>query len=195
MKLRLAPGKVAVRKIDAQLKGGLVLPQTRAKAFDIAEVTEVGPLDSFGHEGKDKTAEVYKAGDIVLFQLPVHIAAMTTHTIKGVLNLFLNAGDIVARLDSPLIEMKSFHIAGRFVLLKPTVRKASSVIIVPDSAEEAKKDSIHFSVLQKGADVNIDVSIGQEVFPNRGRMSAIVVDNEEVCFLDQTAIEGTMVES
>ncbi len=194
MKLRLAPGKIAVRKIEAQLKGGLILPQSRAKSFDIAEVTTVGPLDSYGYEGKEKTAEPYHEGDIVLFQIPVHIANMTAHTIKGVLNLILNAADVVARLDSPVIEMKTFHIAGRFVLLKPTLRK-NSIIITPDSAEEANKENIHFSVLQKGADVNIDIFTGQEVFPNRGRLTTIVVDNEEVCFIDQASVDGVMVEN
>jgi co-chaperonin GroES (HSP10) len=189
----LAPGKIAVQRVEAELKGGLALPQTRAKAFDIAKVAYIGALDKFGYEGKEKTAEAYAAGDLVLFQIPVHIADMTAHNIKGVTTLFLNVTDIIARLDSTVIEMKSFHAAGRFVLLKPTIfKKEGSRIIIPGAAAEANKESIHFSVLQKGADVNIDVSIGQEVFPNRGRLNTIFVDSEEVCFIDQNAIDGVM---
>ena len=193
MKLKLAPGKVAVKKVEAKLKGGLELPQSYRRSFDLGEVVEVGRLDSFGFEGKDKTVENYKHGDLVLFQLPLVAANMTTHKVKDTLILFLNAADIVARLDSNVIELKSFHIAGRFVLLRPTLRK-ESVIIVPDSATEARKESLHFSVMQKGADVNINIFTGQEVFPNRGRMTTIFVDNEEVCFTDQAAIDGCMVE-
>lgn len=193
MKLNLAPGKIAVKKIEAKLKGGLELPVTRAKAFDIAEVTCVGKLDSFGHEGKESTVEGFKPGDIVLFQLPMHMATMTSHTVKDTLMLFLNVGDIIARLDSTMIDMKSFHIAGRYMLLKPTIRKAEgSKIIIPDTATEANKDSLHFSILQMGPDVKIDVSIGQEVFPHRGRINPLVVDGEEVVFVDQQFIDGVL---
>ena len=192
MKLRLAPGKIAVKKIEAKLKSGLALPATRTKSFDIAEVTEVGGLASFGHEGKESTAEIYKTGDIILFQLPMHIANLTSHMVKGIVNLFLNAQDIVAKLDSSMIEMKSFHIAGHFVLLKPTIQRPNNLIIVPDNAKEMNKDFLSFSVLQKGADVNIDIGTGQQVFPNLGRINPLVVDNEEVCFIDQVFIDAVM---
>jgi co-chaperonin GroES (HSP10) len=194
MKLTLAPGKIAVKKIEAKLKGGIELPVSRAKAYDIAEITHVGRLDSYGHEGKESTVENFKPGDIVLFQLPIHIASMASHTVKNVLTLFLNVPDIIAKLDNSVIEMKSFHIAGRYLLLKPQIRRASGLIIVPDTAEEMNKESLHFSVLQMGADVKIDVFAGQEVFPHRARINPIVVDGEEVCFVDQQFIDGAMVE-
>jgi co-chaperonin GroES (HSP10) len=192
MKLRLAPGKIAVKKVEAKLKGGLELPVSRAKTFDIAEVTCAGNLDAFGYQGKEKTVEGFKPGDLVLFQVPAHIGMMTAHRIKGVLNLILNATDIVARLDSTIIEMKSFHIAGRYVLLRPQVRNPSSIIQLPDTADEMKKESLHFVVLQKGKDVTIDVETGQEVFPNKGRVNTIIVDNEEVAFVDEQFIDGVL---
>ncbi len=198
MKLKLAPGKIAVERIEAKLKGGIALPATRAKQYDIAKITNVGPLDSFGYEGKESTAEPFKPGDIILFQLPIHIAQQTAHKVKDTLNLFLNVADIIARMDSATVEMKSFHIVGRYVLLQPTVRNKKSVIvpgdiIIPDTADEFNKESLHFSVLQMGADVKIEVSKGQEVFPHKGRINPIVIDNEEVCFIDQQFIDGVMV--
>lgn len=201
MKLKLAPGKIAVKKIESKLKGGIELPVSRTKAFDIAEVLEVGNLANFGHEGKESTAENFKPGDIILFQVPMHIAGMTAHTVKGVLNLFLNVGDVIARLvggkdkeGKVLIDMNTFQIAGRYLLLEPQVRKVpGSLIIVPDTAAEMNKDSLHFSVLQMGPDVKIDIFKGQEVFPHRGRINPLFVDNKEVCFVDQQFIDGVLV--
>lgn len=192
MNLILAPGKIAIKQIEAKLKGGLFLPPSRAKAFDIAEITAVGRLDRFGTDKKDLTTEAYKPGNIVLFQLPVHVANFTSHRVKGELNIFLSVRDVVARLDSPMVDLENFHIAGNLVLLRPTARKTESLIIVPDAAEEAKKESIQYSVMQKGADVTIDIFTGQEVFPNRGRTSTIVIDNQTVCFVDQEFIDGVM---
>lgn len=199
MNLKLAPGKIAVKKVEAKLSGGLELPATRAKAFDIGEIVEVGNLESFGYEGKESTAEKFKPGDIVLFQLPMHVASLASHTIKGVLTLFMSVSDVIAKLDNNrdkdgrvIIQLENFKIAGRYLLLQPTIRDLSKVIIVPDTAEETRKESIHFSVLQMGADVKIDVYKGQEVFPNRGRVNTVFVDGKEVCFVDQQFIDGAM---
>lgn len=195
MKLNLAPGKIAVKKIDAQAKkGGIELPVTRAKQYDLAEVTHVGRLDSFGHKGEDSTVEALKPGDIVLFQLPIHMASLTSHKVKDTLSLFLNVQDIIARLDSPTVTMAGFHILGRYILLQPTIRKIEgSKIIIPDTAEEMNKESLHFSVLQMGADVKIDITKGQEVFPHKGRINPMVVDGNEVVFVDQQFIDGVLV--
>lgn len=196
MKLNLAPGKVAVKRLaeKAKMRGGLELPASRTKLYDLAEIVTTGNLQQFGYEGKDSTAEEYKPGQIVLFQLPPQMAGMVAHEIGGILHIFLNAADIIARLDKDEIALENFHVAGRFALLRPTVRNSrDSKIIIPDTAEEAKKESIHFSVVQLGKDVKLDLYSGQEVFPHRGRANPIVIDNDELCFIDQQFIDGALV--
>lgn len=192
MKLKLYPGKIAVQKTEAKLKGGIALPVSRSKAYDIGQVICTGDLTKFGYRGEEKTVEDFKPGDLVLFQLPISVAQFTVHKIKDVLTMILNVGDIIARLDSDIIEMESFHVAGRFLLLEPNVRQASSIIVVPETAVEMNRDSLHFSMLQKGADVTLDIYKGQEVYPNRGRVNPIVVDNTELCFVDQQFIDGVL---
>lgn len=195
MKLKLAPGKIAVKRLEekARLKGGLELPASRSKLYDLGEVVTIGNLEQFGYEGKESTAEEFKPGQIVLFQIPQHVAGLIAHEIGGVIHIFLNVVDIIAKLDKNEIALENFHVAGRFVLLRPTVRKAKDqIIIVPDSAEEAKKESIHFSVVQLGKDVKLDLYSGQEVFPHRGRANPIVIDNDELCFVDQQFIDGAL---
>lgn len=195
MKLNLAPGKIAVKRLEekARLKGGIELPASRSKLYDLGEIVCTGDLKKFGYEGKESTTEEFKPGQIVLFQLPQHVAGLIAHEIGGVIHIFLNVVDIIAKLDNNVISLENFHIAGRFALLRPTVRKAKDqIIIVPDTAEEAKKESIHFSVVQLGKDVQLDLYTGQEVFPHRGRANPIVIDNEDLCFIDQQFIDGCL---
>jgi len=195
MKLKLAPGKIAVKRLEekAKLRGGLELPASRSKLYDLAEVVCTGSLDKFGYEGRESTLEEFQPGQIVLFQLPQHQAGLIAHEIGGVIHIFLNVADVIAKLDKNVIALENFHIAGRFALLRPTVRKAKDqIIIVPDTAEEAKKESTHFSVVQMGKDVQLDLYAGQEVFPHRGRVNPIVIDNDELCFVDQLFIDGAL---
>jgi co-chaperonin GroES (HSP10) len=200
MILKVAPGRIAVKKIEAKLKGGISLPVSRAKAYDLGEIVAVGRLDKFGYRGEEKTAEDFKIGDIVLFQLPINIATLGAHRVKDVMTMFLRVPEIIARLDrpttkeAPVIDMSVFHIAGKNILVKPQVRQLSKVIITPETATEANKESLHFSVLQKGADVTVDVYTGQEVYPHRARVNPLVVDTEEVAFVDQEFIDGVLAE-
>lgn len=193
MKLRVVPGKVVVKKHEAKLKGKIHLPPSRTKLYEIGEIVEVGRLMGFGYRNEEKTAEEYKPGDLVLFSLPLPVAGAVTHEVKGTLHAFLNVLDIIGRLDSDVIELAKFHIAGRNVLLEPTVRKASSIIIVPGTAEEANKENTHYSVVQMGKDVTIDVLKGQEVFPNKGRVNFLNIENMDLVFLDQQFIDGALV--
>lgn len=192
MKLKVAPGKIALKKHDAKLKGKIHLPPSRTKLYEIGEVVAVGRLNSFGYRGEEKTAETYTPGDLVLFQMPTSVIAATTHEIKGVLHCFLSVLDIIGRLDSDVIDLSQFHIAGKNVLLQQVVRKTSSIIITPDTADEAKKENTHYSVMQIGKDVTIDIGIGQEVFPNKGRANFITIENTELVYADQQLIDGTL---
>jgi co-chaperonin GroES (HSP10) len=191
MKLKVMAGRVVVKQHAAKLKGAIHLPPNRAKLYEIGEVVAVGALDGYGPEGKYSTKETYAPGDLVLFQLPQALAGNITFDIKGVLNCFLHAEDIIAKLSSDVIELGAFKIAGRFMLLQPSVRH-ESLIVLPDNAEEAKKENLHFSVLQMGADVKHDLAIGQEVFPDKGRVNPMTIENKELVFADQQFIYGSL---
>jgi co-chaperonin GroES (HSP10) len=192
MKLHVCPGRVVVKRREAKLKGGIHLPPNRAKLYEIGEVVAVGDLSAYGPEGKISTKETYKAGDIVLFQLPMSLAAMVTHKIKDVLHAFISAEDIIAKLESDTISYENFKIAGRFVMLQADVRQPNKIII-PDAADEAKQESLHFSILQLGADVKMDVAKGQEVFPDKGRVNPLNIDGKDYAFCDQQHIYGALV--
>lgn len=191
MKLNVVPGRVVVKKHEAKLKGSILLPPARNKLYEIGEVVEVGRLTGYGPEGKNSTLESYNTGDLVLFQLPQSFAAMATYKIQGVLQCFLHVDDIIGHLNSDTIELANFVIAGRYLLLQPTVRQ-ESVIITPDAAEEATKDMLHFSVLQQGKDVKEKFFKGQEVFPDKGRVNPISIDKQDFVFVDQQSIFGCL---
>ena len=192
MKLNIMPGRIVVKQHAAKLKGVIQLPPNRAKLYEIGEVVAVGALEGYGPEGKYSTKETYAEGDLVLFQLPASLAAGITFDIKGSMNCFLHIEDVLAKLSCDLIDIKNFQIAGRFLLLTPSVREASNVIITPGNAEEARKEQLHFSVLQWGKDVKHTFAKGQEVFPDKGRVNPITLDNQEFVFTDQQFIYGTL---
>ncbi len=191
MKLKIMPGRIVVKKHEAKLKGVIQLPPSRSKLYEIGEVVEAGDLKSYGPEGKFSTAELYAPGDLVIFQLPLTLAAGITFDIQGQLHCFLHAEDILAHLQSDVIEFSAFKIAGRFLLLEPSVRQ-ETLIVLPDTAEEARKENLHFSVLQIGADVKLDVSKGQEVFPDKNRVNVLSIERKELVFVDQQFVYGAL---
>lgn len=192
MKVIPSPGKIVVKKHEAKLKGKIFLPPSRTKLYEIGEVVAVGRLDSFGYKGEEKTTETYKEGDLVLFQLPLPVAGAVSHAIKGEHHVFLNVLDVVGRLASDVISLKDFKIAGRYVLLTQDVRTPTKLIVLPDNAQEAQKEMMHYSVLQVGPDVTAELYKGQEVFPNRARINFINIESTEMVFIDQQFIEGVL---
>lgn len=191
MKLNMMPGRIAVKKHEMKLKGRIHLPPHRIKLYEIGEVVAVGAAKGYGPDGKQSTREVYTPGGLVLFQLPQAIAGRVTYDIGGVLTCFINLGDILAHLTSDTLELKSFQIAGRFVLLEPSIR-SESLIIVPDSAEQAKQENLHFSVAQAGRDVEYAYYAGQEVFPDKGAVNPMTIDGQERAFIEQQFICGSL---
>lgn len=192
MKLIASPGKIAVKKHDAKLKGKILLPPNRQKLYEIGEVVAVGRLTDFGQRGELSSKETFRPGDLVLFQLPMAIAGSVSHEIKGELHAFLSVFDIIGKLSSDVIEMKNFQIAGRYVLLEQSVRSPSSIIVLPDNAEEAKKEHIHYGVLQTGKDITLELYKGQEVFANRSRINHLSIENKDLVFVDEQFIDGAL---
>lgn len=193
MNLKVMPGRIVVKKHEVKLKGRILLPPSRTKLYEIGEVVAVGDLSAYGPDGRLKTEEVYKPGSLVLFQMPQTFAQTITYDIKGVLHCFLNVDDIIARLASDVISLEQFAIVGRFILLQPSVRH-DSVIVMPDNAEEAKKESLRFSVLQCGKDVKEQLFKGQEVFPDKGRVNPMNIEQKDLAFIDQQFLYGALGE-
>ena len=185
------PGRVLVKKHEAKLKGSIMLPPSRKKMYEIGEVVSNGRLEKFGQDGKFSTAETYAPGDLVLFTLPNFMAPGITFDIKKVDHCFLNAGDIVAKLSTDTIEINSFKITGVYMLLLPDLRYEGAILL-PGAAEEAKKEHLHFSVLQCGRDVKEEFYQGQEVFPDKGRVNPLSIDGKDYVFVDYQFVYGSL---
>jgi hypothetical protein len=77
------------------------------------------------------------------------------------------------------------------VLLQPDVRQ-ESIILTPDTAEEARQEQLHFSVLDLGADVERKFYKGQEVFPDKGRVNPMNIEGRDLAFVDHQFIYGVI---
>jgi co-chaperonin GroES (HSP10) len=193
MKLKVYSGRIAVKKKEVKLKGAIQLPPSRAKLYEIGEVVDIGDLTHFGANRDQSTKEVFSPGDLVLFQVAQAMVSRVSFNIKGTLTAFLHVWDIIGRLTSDTIEYESFRIVGKYVLLQENIREPSKLIVLPQQFEPETKDEItHYSVLQKGADVDGEYDIGQEVFPDRGAGNRITIDNRDMVFIDQAHICGAL---
>ena len=191
MKLKVSAGRVAIKKREAKLNGTIMLPPGRNKLYDIGEVVTSGVLTGYGPDGKGSTKEVYNPGDLVLFQLPKNFMASVAYTVQGTMTCFLHVADILARLTGDTIELAALQMAGNYVLLLPSVR-SEGVIVLPDNATETRQERLHFSVMQVGKDVDSALVIGQEVYPDKGFVNPMGIDRQELAFVDQRFIYGSL---
>jgi co-chaperonin GroES (HSP10) len=187
MKLRVHPGRVAVRNREVRLKSALHVPENRFKLYEIAEVVAVGSLEGLSEES-------YNRGDIVLYQVARPMKDRITFHVRGVPTSFLHVNDIIGRLSEDIVEYANFKIVGKYVLLDKQIRQPrGDLIILPLQFEpQTVEELTHYSVLQKGADVNGDYDVGQEVFPDRGAGNNITIDNRDLMFVDQAYICGAL---
>lgn len=192
MNIKLAPGRIAVKKKEIKLDGKIALPATRQKIYEIGEVVTVGDTSWSTEPTQFVTKELFQPGDLVLFQIPPFVAVSGMYTIKGQQMLILHINDLIARLTDNVIKIENFKILGRHLLLLPTFRQASSVIITPDTAEQTRQENLSFSVLQTGADVVIAVTQGQEVFPDKARVNPMVIGGTEYVYVTQDMVYGAL---
>ena len=183
-KLHLLNEKIAVRQIEEQLEGSIVLPEHRLVKHELGVVVAVGNGEY--RTGEKKTMWV-KEGDIVLYQLgaPQQNNALFKH--DGKLIKIFHQGDVIARLKEPKVKIENFEIVGDWVLLSVDVEQG--IIIVPEKV--APSESFIFKLFQKGAGFKLPgLEIGEEVMPERGRCAPIEIGEKTYVFTHQDFIHG-----
>jgi len=180
--------KIAVREMQEELKGSIVLPQHRQIRQEIGEVVAVG--DGKYRTGEEKPMFV-KPGDIVMYQLGGPQLQNSIYKVGPELLKIFHQGDAIARLKTNIVCLENFEILGNWVLLKPEIEQ--DLIVLPE--QHAPLERIHFSVVQVGAGFALpDIKPGTEVFAERGKCAPIEIDGTTFVYTLQDFIHGALLE-
>lgn len=169
--LKLLNERIALESLQEELQGSLYLPQHRSVTHEIGRVIGVG--DGVYRTGEKKPMWI-KPGDIVLYQLGAPQLSNSMFKLDGKPVRVFHQGDVIAKLDKPIIKLEYFHVTGLWVLLDPVIEQGT--IIVPEVHMPA--ENIKFKVVQKGEGCSgvPGLEIGDEVYPERGKCAPIELD-------------------
>lgn len=192
--LKLIGEKVAVVQAKEEIQGSIILPENRILKFEIGKVVQTA--DGTYRDGTKQKMWV-KPGDYVMYQLGGPQIENSKFKMNGEPVRVFHQGDIVAKIDTTpekpdtvVVNMANFHVIGNWVLLE--VKLEQGVIIMPDKI--APSENFKFTLVQKGAGVEIPVEIGQEVFPERGKCLPVEVERVTYVYTHQDFIHGALTE-
>lgn len=185
--LKLFREMIAVKSAKEEVKGSIIMPENRLIRHDLGEVVSIG--DGHYRTGENKTIWV-KPGDLIMFQLGGPQQNNSLYKINGESTRVFHQGDAIARLKTNLVTLENFEILGDWVLL--TVAIDQGLIVVPEKV--ASPETFKFHLLQKGAGFKLDIEIGDEVIPERGKCAPIEVDGKTYVFTHQDFLHGALKE-
>lgn len=177
--------KIAVKQVQEELQGSIILPQNRVLKFEMGEVLAAG--DGVYRDGTKQDMWV-KPGDTVMYSLGGPQIENSKFKLDGVAIKIFHQADVVARLTSHTITKDTFKIVGNWVLLE--VKMVQGVIIVPDKV--APSEDFQFFVYQIGEGVKLSISPGQQVFPERGRCLPVEIDGTTFVYTHQDFLHGAL---
>ena len=168
-----------------QTQGRIVIPdayKSEGQMWRIGRVIAVG--DGRQPASKEPEPPVVGVGDLVYFQTNAILAASQSHERGNTMYLNLHQGDLIGKLSSAKVCYENFTPLGRWLLLRPKVRKLPGGILLPDNTRDVTVD---FHVCSIGTKVDLPLRIGQQVLVNTGRACAFAMSQ-----LDLTAGEEKM---
>jgi co-chaperonin GroES (HSP10) len=186
--LKLRGELVAVTEATETFESSLALPQERNIAYNLGKAVAIG-------DGKlaDRQAEMLvKPGDLLLFQMNGIQATNSLHLCDGQPIFILNQGDMIARLQSTTISLKSFEILGGWVLLEPFLDMKDNIIVIPDTAMTSQTELQKYRLLQQGSTAKLDAVAGQELVVERMRVHRIDIGGDTCGFIHSSCVHGVI---
>ncbi len=181
-KISIFGERIAVKRTEQKFEGKIFLPPSRQKSYDIGEVIEAG------------SKSYLKPGDMVLFQIHDFVAVNSMIKVDKEPVIIFHQNDVIATVASKTLSWDVVTVTGKRLLLEPWIDKLSDIIITPDSVANESKELVRYKVTQLGAQVDIPVVVGQEVFPDRGKCFPLVIGSENRVYVDQECILGIRLE-
>ncbi len=188
MQIKLFGNSVLVRKVTPKNTSTLYVPESQSDIHKIGEVVVVG-------NGKVPNGTIepslVKVGDIVYFQTNAVMAANTCYEHEKESFINLHQGDLIAKINTPkdeaVVTYDAFEMLGRWSLLRVHQRQVSSILI-PENINN--NEFIYFTLAKRGADVDLEIEIGQELLINHGRINPILLENKNYAYIDKGYILG-----
>jgi len=183
--LTLFGENIAVTMIDEQLEGEIILPQNKFVRHELGKVLATG-------DGKYRTGETkplwVKPDDIVMYQLGGPQITNSTYKFDNQPIRLFHQGDAIAKLKTNKITMDNIQILGDWVLLRVETQKG--IIIIPDQAQPP--ENFKFYLEQAGAGFKLNIAVGEEVLPERGRCAPVDVNGKTYVYTHQDFIRGVV---
>lgn len=150
--------------------------------------------DGIFKDGRKNVKMDIKVGDLLYFQTNAQMAASSAYD-QGTNDMLINIpyGEVIGKVESDNQDLTGFQVVGDWMLLKPFTRDSDSKIIVPDTAKAGM--SLYFRVEQKGDNVELDVTRGDEVIITQGYCHPIKIKGEDFGFMLKQGIHGVVEES
>jgi co-chaperonin GroES (HSP10) len=183
--LTLFGENIAIQMIEETIEGEIILPQNKFIRHELGRVLSVG--DGKYRTGEAKTMWV-APGDIIMFQLGGPQVNNATFKLDGKPIRVFHQGDAIARLKTNTINMDNIQILGDWVLLRVEVQQGT--IIVPE--QHQSPENFRFYLEQIGAGFKLDIKVGEEVLPERGRCAPIDINGKTYVYTHQDFIRGVV---
>jgi co-chaperonin GroES (HSP10) len=183
--LKLLGENIAVIMVEEQMEGELILPQSKFVRNELGRVIAVG--DGEYRTGERKTMWVHPF-DIIMYQLGGPQINNAVYKLDDQPIRIFHQGDAIAKLKTSKITMENIQILGNWVLLRVETQKGT--IIIPE--QHQLPENFKFFLEQKGDGVTLDIAIGEEVLPERGRCAPIDINGKTFVYTHQDFIRGVV---
>lgn len=185
--MKLFGERVALQQVEETIQGTLLVPDLHAKTFTIGKVVSVG-------DGKTKDGAKtmwISPGELIMFQLVGPQTVQAKFNVAGKPMMILHQGDLIARLDKPVIAPENLTILGEWLLLDVTIPTKVGELYLPNKVTPGL-ESIVFHVRQLGAGVTLEAKPGDEVAVERGRCQPLEIDGKTLAYIHQSQVHGVI---
>jgi co-chaperonin GroES (HSP10) len=163
-KLKVFGDRVIVERVAKSTRsaGNIIIP-VAAQKNELHAIGRVVRVGDGRWTSKPAVPMHVRVNDYVYFQVNESWAAMHSFEFDDKLLIALHQDDCLARVQDPdNITEETFHACGKWLILRPALKQATS-IIVPEDVREP--DMWQFHVVSKGENVRAEIEVGMEVMP------------------------------
>ncbi len=179
--------RVAIVSLKESYEGKIILPESKRVEYLHGRCIAVGD----GVDCNGTVKPIYaKVDEVYIYQLDQAQKVNATFSIDGQDILMLHQADMICRLNEKIVTMASVDMMGHWILVEPYVESTGSIIVVPETVKEHQHELHHYKVLKQGQEVTLGCSVGDEIYPARGRLTPFSIEGKIYAFIQDSFIYG-----